>query len=182
MTKVIINDEEYEATKDETLLKVARRNGAHIGFVCNGSGFCTACECRVLEGGDMLSELTEAEKTWLSSSRQEHGARLGCQATIKEDSKEGNGAVKVLTRSEEMKRQVVAALTGPNVGSRNASFMELLSTLSRGTLDHIDVAPTGIIKTVKRLGSGKLTFPWKDLGDIIQDANRTVSQQFTPKK
>ena len=38
MTTVIINDLAVEAVAGDGLLDLARRNRAHIGFVCDGNG------------------------------------------------------------------------------------------------------------------------------------------------
>ena len=89
---VIINDVEVVAVPGDGLLEVARRNRAHIGFVCNGNGLCTTCECKVLDGIENLSAPNRAEREWLPAWRLEQGYRLACQTTLK-----GTGPVRVLS-------------------------------------------------------------------------------------
>ncbi|GIV94220.1 MAG: hypothetical protein KatS3mg056_2929 [Chloroflexus sp.] len=50
MATVIVNDVEMTARPGERILDIARRNSAHIGFVCDGTGFCQTCKVRVLAG------------------------------------------------------------------------------------------------------------------------------------
>jgi chlorosome envelope protein I len=126
MPKVIINDHEYEGEIGERIVDIARRNGAHMGFVCDGSGFCQTCACRVLEGKEHLSEPTDAEKNWFNDMWLEEGHRLGCQASIR-----GAGPVRVLSRAEELRRQTVAVFVPPEETTSTENAKELGSHVTR---------------------------------------------------
>lgn len=102
MPTVIVNDESMEYETGERLLAVARRNAAHIGFVCDGRAICQTCRCRILEGSEHVSVPNRAERSLLPESRLEMGYRLACQVTIT-----GAGPLSVITRAEELRRQAV---------------------------------------------------------------------------
>ena len=55
MANVMINGEPAAADVGEDLLTVARRQGAVIGFLCDGRGMCTTCQCQVLAGAGLLA-------------------------------------------------------------------------------------------------------------------------------
>jgi ferredoxin len=173
MTKLIINTTECEASEGESILKAARRGKAHIGFICNGNGFCSSCECRVLEGTELLNEANDIEKNWLSPSRRERGYRLGCQATVKDSS----GVVKLVTRTEVVRRLVINTITGAPMGDRVNTFKGLVADVSQAVRDHLDMAPTGLSYSAKRLGLPTLLTPWKILGKLVQNVS-----QPAPKK
>jgi 2Fe-2S ferredoxin len=63
---------------ESTLLSAARRAGVPLASSCRGAGICDACRVRVVEGGDLLSELTERER----ESPLGPGERLACQAVV----------------------------------------------------------------------------------------------------
>lgn len=46
---------------------------------CGGAGQCGTCVVRVLEGGDLLSERTDAEVGHLGSGKERNSYRLACQ-------------------------------------------------------------------------------------------------------
>ncbi len=99
MTRVIINNVEYTGEVDERVIDVARRNGAHIGFLCDGLGLCQTCACRVLQGNENLSPPSGAEQNWFQQSWLDDGHRLGCQTHLR-----GDGPVEILSRAEELRR------------------------------------------------------------------------------
>ena len=70
MSKVTINDETSDAAAGDNILKLARRMGAHVWFVCDGRGLCRSCECRVISGADQLSPPTKMELGSLTDSRR----------------------------------------------------------------------------------------------------------------
>ncbi|NWJ47824.1 MAG: (2Fe-2S)-binding protein [Chloroflexi bacterium] len=157
MPKVVINDEEFEGAEGDLLLDIARRNGSHIGFMCNGNGACSTCECRVISGAENLSPLSEAEKAWLTPGRLEMGMRLGCQVGL--DNNNPNASVVVLTRVEELRRLFFKFLRGTPEGE---TVLEgnLISFSIRVTLDHVVMGPTGLLNSVNRLGIFKTLVPW----------------------
>jgi len=173
MPKVIINDEEFEAQEGEHLLDVARKNGAHIGFICNGNGLCASCECKILEGADQLTPPNEIEKQWLSPARIEQGNRLGCQATIQSAGK--NTPIKTLTRVEALKRQFTGFFIGE---ARFKSLIGFFSNLAKGASDQLSMTPTGLPASVSRLGLLKVLFPWSSgLGGWFKDTGAVISRQ-----
>ncbi len=113
MPNVTINGETFTAQTGERLVDPGRRNGAHIGFFCDGRGICQTCACRVVKGNDQLSEPNEVERIWLSQAQLDAGERLACQTQIT-----GAGAIEIETRAEDMRNQLSAALRGDLSGVR----------------------------------------------------------------
>jgi ferredoxin len=109
------NGEKIAATSGETLLQAARRRGAHIWFVCDGRGVCQTCECRILEGAGFLTEPTELERAGLSEDRRRRGYRLACQARLA-----GTGAVRALSRAEELRRGMAELFSGRGSAAERA--------------------------------------------------------------
>ncbi len=173
MPKVIINGKTYRASEGENLMEVARRGGAHMGFVCDGRGFCSTCECKVLQGAGHLNDYTQAELDWLGQSRLERGYRLACQTEV-----EGNGTVGVLTRAEFLRCQFLAAFDPPAGEGRIANTARFFSNLTTITTDHLSQAPTGLVNTVRRVGPFRFLFPWRDVSDWLGDTSRTLDHQL----
>ena len=98
-----INDRECEAQIGDILLDVARANHSHIGYFCGGNAICQTCYVKVLEGQDLLSPMTEAEKAMLSETLIKEGTRMACQTKI-----ERPGTVRILTTVEEVKQMVAS--------------------------------------------------------------------------
>jgi ferredoxin len=172
MPKVTINNIEYEAAEGDLLLDVARRNGAHIGFMCNGNGICTTCECKVLDGADNLSDLTSAEKAWIGPARREHGYRLGCQAGV-------SGDVAVVTRVEELRRAFVGTFQpAAERADSEDNIATFLSKLTEITINHIVRAPLGLYENVNRVGLVRFLFPWTDLPKWIDEGSHTIDEQL----
>ncbi|MBN1928831.1 MAG: (2Fe-2S)-binding protein [Chlorobiaceae bacterium] len=102
---ITINDRECEARTGDRLLDVARANHSHIGYFCGGNAICQTCYVKVLEGADLLSPMSEAEKAMLSDTLIKEGTRMACQTTI-----EKPGTISILTTVEDAKRMT---LTNP---------------------------------------------------------------------
>ncbi len=134
MTNIILNDVAMEGAVGETLLAVARRNVAHIGFVCDGRGVCATCRCKVHEGADQLTPVNTVELNWLTEAQIADGDRLGCQAQIT-----GVGTIKAISRAEELRRQTTDVFSPPygtNIGENlgtllNGVGLDLFRTLVR---------------------------------------------------
>lgn len=62
-----------------TILELALEHAVDWGFSCS-RGTCARCRCLILEGRDLLNEITDAEKARLEEDEIEAGYRLGCQA------------------------------------------------------------------------------------------------------
>jgi len=157
MPTVIVNDEVLEYEVGEELLDVARRNSAHIGFLCSGKGICQTCTCRVLEGQQHLSPPNELEQTLISEARLEQNYRLACQTKL-----QGTGSVKILSRAEEIRRLALGVIQPPpgtNPGENLGRFLNRLTgvlpsnlprTLSR--LAKIQISPNGLQHWTSDLG------------------------------
>ncbi|NNJ09620.1 (2Fe-2S)-binding protein [Chloroflexales bacterium ZM16-3] len=165
--KVEINDEVMDAQLGERVLAVARRNASHIGFYCDGNGLCTMCECKVLSGADQLNEPTETEHTWLTEERMAEGYRLGCQMSLR-----GAGSVRVLTRAEEMRRQLDAVLSPPPGTTVSENMRPLLANIAAVNWQHIGRWPANLLTSMSRLGLFTVLWPVTDLNHLLDDTVR----------
>jgi ferredoxin len=172
VANLIINDKPVEADLGEGLLTVARRNRAHIGFVCDGNGLCTTCECRVLAGAESLTEPNRIERTWIPDFRLEKGYRLACQTTLI-----GPGEVKILTRAEYMRRLWNKMLNPP--AGRNAAdyFGTLWEEVIEINIEHIGRFPFNLLSTINRLGLARTIAPVRDNDAYFRDIGRVIDQQ-----
>ena len=98
---VIINDKSCVSSVGQTLLKAARINHSHVGYLCGGHGVCQTCFVIVLEGAECLSPANEVERAFLSSHQLEMGGRMSCRATIVKE-----GTIRILSRPEEVRRML----------------------------------------------------------------------------
>ncbi|HEX2910007.1 MAG TPA: 2Fe-2S iron-sulfur cluster-binding protein [Chloroflexia bacterium] len=172
MASLVINNVKVEATPGEDLLSVARRNRAHIGFVCDGNGLCTTCECKILSGAENLTPANEVERNWLPPDRLRRGYRLGCQTYLKQD-----GNVRVLTRAEEIRR-LWAAMFNPPAGSSGVdSLNRFLGYVVELNLDHLSNFPQNLLNTVSRLGLMGTIMPVRNGGRWAQDVGAIIDTQ-----
>jgi len=65
-----------------TILGAARSLGVEIPVDCGAIGKCDSCAVFIETGADGLSELTDAERTYLSQTRLAEGERLACQVHV----------------------------------------------------------------------------------------------------
>ncbi|NNJ09754.1 (2Fe-2S)-binding protein [Chloroflexales bacterium ZM16-3] len=170
MPTVVINGVEMEALLGERLLDVARRNGAHIGFVCDGNGICQTCQCRVIEGADQLNPANDVERTWMPERRLDDGNRLACQASLR-----GNGKVEVVTTIEELRQQVFAVFSPPIGSNPIAQLGPLVNNLIKLNVDQLALYPLNIINTINRLGIATFLWPIQNLDRYITDTMRTIN-------
>lgn len=171
MAQVEINDQVNDAKLGERIVAVARRNAAHIGFYCDGNGICTMCECKILSGADQLNDPTEVEHTWLSDDRLAEGYRLGCQASLR-----GMGPVRVLTRAEEMRRQLDAVLAPP-AGTNSIDHLgPLFKNIVAINVQHIGRWPTNLVESIGRIGFFTVMWPFTSLNQIVDDTVRMAQR------
>jgi len=167
MPKLEMNGQTYEAFVDESLLAVARKNKAHIGYVCGGNGLCQTCEVIVESGMDALSPMNDVEKAWLTAEKQKNGHRLACQCQIVADK-----PIKVLTRAEKA-RQVFnrAFKEQPKEPSTHPQGYvgEFFTWLGIETLSHLSAVPFVSVNVIQRVIDGKLTL--QAVSDTINAAN-----------
>lgn len=99
---ITVNDRECSAQVGDRLLDVARAHHSHIGYFCGGNAICQTCYVRVLEGAELLSPMSDAEKSMLSDKLIKEGTRMGCQTLI-----EKPGKITILTEVEAAKRMTL---------------------------------------------------------------------------
>ncbi len=98
---VIINDKSCVSSVGQTLLKAARINHSHVGYLCGGHGVCQTCFVIVLDGSESLSPANEVERAFLSPHQLEMGGRMACRATIVRE-----GTIRILSRPEQVRRML----------------------------------------------------------------------------
>lgn len=174
MPSVIINDVELEARVGERLLNVARRNAAHIGFVCDGNGICQTCQCRVLAGVDQLSPPSEAELIWMPERRLAEGHRLACQTVLR-----GPGRVRVITKAEELRRQTLDVVRPPRGADGLDNLEPLLDNLVRMNVDQLVRYPFNLVATMLRVGPARFFAPWRDVERWADDGARVTRKVLT---
>ncbi len=167
MPKLEMNGQTYDAFVDESLLAVARKNKAHIGYACGGNGLCQTCEVIVESGMDALSPMNDVEKAWLTAEKQQNGHRLACQCRFTADK-----PVKVLTRAEKA-RQVFnrAFKEQPKEPSTHPQGYvgEFFTWLGIETLSHLSAVPAVSVNVIQQVIDGKLTL--QAVSDTINAAN-----------
>jgi len=85
----IDEDKVVEIRAGQNILQVAQENGIGLDHACGGVCACSTCHVKIREGGDHFSEATEEEEDQLDEARDiELCSRLGCQATLEEDTDE----------------------------------------------------------------------------------------------
>ncbi|SFC29787.1 ferredoxin, 2Fe-2S [Flexibacter flexilis DSM 6793] len=86
MPKVVIKNLKHKEftfeNSQHTILQGLQAAGQDFMFACGGKGRCTTCRVRVLEGAELLSELTAAEYKFATQGRLQPDERLTCQAQI----------------------------------------------------------------------------------------------------
>lgn len=138
--KIYINDKPCDAEVGDLLLKTAKNNKAHIGYICGGNAICQSCFVYVLEGAECLSKPGEDEKAFISDKLFAEGGRLACRTTIAKE-----GTIRVLTRAEKFKQTVL----GLNV----PGFITYAQTIGYNVTNML---PSGVSNIVSRVQSGRL--------------------------
>ncbi len=163
---VFVNDDEMEAYQHETLLDIARRNAAHIGFACGGFGICMACVVRVRQGAEHLTAPNGVERRGLGLwARRDY--RLACQAHVT-----GPGPVDIISRPEELWRQTKALLNTPSNEDVGKQWLELGKMVADMSLQQWSVFPmnsiNAVIQTMRaRPGPG-------DASRLVNDTLRVI--------
>ncbi len=147
--KLTINDRECCAKTGDRLLDAARANHSHIGYFCGGNAICQTCYVKVLEGGELLSPMTSAEKAMLSEQLIAEGTRMACQATI-----EKPGRISILTTVEEARRMTlerpweVPAYMGKMGREAAVKFTDTMAFQARRDAEGYQVDPVQLIADV----------------------------------
>jgi ferredoxin len=163
-----------EAKVGERLIDVARRNGAHIGFVCNGAGICQTCQCQVLSGAENLSPVNESEQAWLSESRLNEGHRLACKTAVR-----GAGAIEIRTKAEDLRRHALAVISPPSGSNPVAQLGPLVQYVARMAVDEVSRFPGNAISAFSHVKPSDLTWPFRDLNGYLSDAARVFNTNLS---
>ncbi len=176
MATVIVNDVALEARPGETILNIARRNTAHIGFVCDGNGICQTCQIRVLAGAKYLNPPNAIEQAWMPEWRLASGHRLACQAALR-----GAGPVELITKAEELRRQTLDVIQPPAGVDRRDLLDPLLDNLVRMNIDQLIRYPFNIIGALLQVKPERLMKTLRDPQPFINDTVRiTQKMAATP--
>lgn len=146
---ITINDRECSAKTGDRLLDVARASHSHIGYFCGGNALCQTCYVKVLEGADLLSPMTNAEKAMLSDGLISEGTRMACQTTI-----EKPGKISILTTVEEAARMTlntpwqVPAYMGKMGWEAAEKFTDTIAFQARRDMEGHQVNPLELISDV----------------------------------
>jgi ferredoxin len=169
MPIVIVNDVEVEAEEGETLLDVARREAAHIGFLCGGMGICMACVCRVQEGAEYLTPPNDIEVRGVAKPWIDSGHRVACQAKIA-----GPGPIRILSRPEELWRQLQGVLRAEDGNSAGKSFLDFGMNFMSISLQQWLSFPMSTINAVYQATKAR---PMPDeINRLVTDTRRVVSR------
>ncbi len=177
MPKVIINDVSCDAQVGERLVDVARRNAAHIGFVCEGLlfFFYQANAVRILKGGENVSPPSELEQNWFSPELLEAGHRMACEVII-----QGQGTVEVLSYAEELRRQTMGVFSPPEGSSSGENAGMLLRNMGNifwGQISRFPFNVAGAIpvfaRRVQQRDINIICLP--NIGNILRDTGRVVN-------
>jgi ferredoxin len=134
------------------LIDAAGRLGVEIDAECDRHGECDSCAVTVKQGGNLLSETTQAEIEHLSDQRRKDGERLACQAKI-----EKSGEVVIMTKEkvveekpkvEEKTEEFRKEFEKMPLDAKVASLLELeMITLSE-TVSYIFNSPYEVVGKV----------------------------------
>jgi ferredoxin len=75
--------QQLQGEDGQTVLQICLDNNLPIEHSCGGNGYCTTCQCTVVEGMDNLSEVNDNEEAMDIDG--EDGRRLSCQCVVKGD-------------------------------------------------------------------------------------------------
>lgn len=171
MSQIIINDETYEGQPGERLVDIARDNGTHFGFLCDGVGFCQMCACRVIEGDDSLNDPTESEQNWLNESLMEQGYRLACQASVR-----GPGPIRVVSRAEEVRRKVMAIYFPPEGTNPIENMGDFANYMSGMVMNQLGRFPFNVFDAVSIATKNTPRTP--NVGKILGDVGKVVTNNL----
>jgi ferredoxin len=171
MPTVVMNDSKVEAQIGEVLLNVARREAAHIGFVCDGNGLCQTCECRVVQGAQHLNPPNEVERIWLTDEQLEEGRRLACQASVR-----GPGPIEVETRAEEFRRYIQDIFSPPPESNAGENVGRFLNRMVQINVDHVRRWPSNMFYAISNIFS--IPFTVAHARTLVNDTWR-ITQSLT---
>jgi ferredoxin, 2Fe-2S len=87
-----------EIDKGENILEVALDNDIHLSHNCGGVCACSTCHIYVVNGEDLLAEMSDAEEDFVDRARNPKiNSRLACQCVLEED-----GDLKVIVPDQSM--------------------------------------------------------------------------------
>lgn len=99
--RVVVSDE-------DTIFHAAIMSGISIKTLCGGLGLCGKCRIKIIKGIGNTSEITSAEKKFLSETDLKNGYRLACQTKI-------SGPVEVYLPEESLEGKAKILVSGTNI-------------------------------------------------------------------
>lgn len=171
MPTIIVNDVAMEAKVGERVLNVARRNAAHIGFICDNAGTCQTCRCQILAGAEHISPPSETEQAWLPVSKLAEGHRLACQMIIRSP-----GEVRIESYAEYIRRLVLAVLNPPPGARAADSIQPLVNNMLSDFADQLGNFPRNILSVLDRIGPLRFAFPIRDTQRFADDTARVIQR------
>jgi ferredoxin len=175
MPSVIINDEAVNAAPGDNLLTLARRNGSHVWFVCDGRGLCQTCECRILSGGEQLSRPTKIELDTMSETRRKDGYRLACQTRLA-----ASGAISLISVAEEVRRRADTLIRGAEGTTWAGNLGRLAGSLAQFALDLLRSFPSAATHAIPQMVSMPPSISGAER--YFQDTKRVAGRLFGPAK
>lgn len=182
MPNVTINDVAYEGQVGERLVDVARRNGAHVGFVCDGLLFFLyeTTLCRVVKGLEHLSPPSEVETAWLQQSWLDAGYRMACEAYIQ------GGPIEAISRAEELRRQTMAVFAPPEGTKVLDNAGQLAGSMGRSLVNQVVRMPFNFttavpiwVQRVQRRQIAPICLPL--LPGIVRDGGKVIGNMVGKK-
>jgi 2Fe-2S ferredoxin len=84
MPKIVFRDKNVtiDVARGTSVLDAALDRGLSMYHTCGGNASCSTCRIRVLQGGELLSPIEDAESQVLDSFDLKPPHRLGCQAQV----------------------------------------------------------------------------------------------------
>ena len=135
--KVLNEKEILNVSSESTILKVLLDNKIYINNPCNGKGVCGKCKIKILSGN--VSNITETEKSFLSSDEQSNNIRLACLTHIYSDTE-----IEIIDKEKE-----VSVLTDSYI----RDFVK--DDLSKGFGVAIDIGTTTVVAELINLLNGE---------------------------
>ncbi len=170
--KITFNDETLDAKVGENLLTLARREGLHVWFLCDGRGLCQTCQCRVLSGAENLSRPTEIEIDTISESRRQSGYRLACQTQLSRQ-----GDVSVVSLADQLRQQTVEFLTFKRGAAFTGSMTDLLTDFAGFAADLAGGLPSIAQNLIPKIIDTPPSLD--DVYDYLRDGQHMIGRVLT---
>lgn len=81
-TLELINEKTISLTPDQTILQATRLSGIDHFHACGGQAKCSTCRVLVVQGGQLLTQPTPAERALAAQKQYSPNIRLACQTRV----------------------------------------------------------------------------------------------------